>query len=198
MATVRYVFAVLSVVGLPPAVAWWYLVHPFIGFWRNVGVIRTLGTVGLLMGAAMVGLWFVREPLLGADLGTHVWLLAPGAGLIIVAALMGARRRRYLTFRILSGVPELQHDAGTLLTEGPYARVRHPRYLEVLVGMTGYALVANYAGVYLLTLLCAAALHGVVLLEERELLDRFGAAYEEYRARVPRYLPRRTGSGPET
>jgi protein-S-isoprenylcysteine O-methyltransferase Ste14 len=29
----------------------------------------------------------------------------------------------------------------------------------------------------------------VVLLEERELRDRFGAEYDEYCGRVPRYIP---------
>jgi protein-S-isoprenylcysteine O-methyltransferase Ste14 len=32
-----------------------------------------------------------------------------------------------------------------------------------------------------------------VLLEERELRDRFGAEYEEYCRRVPRYIPKRGG-----
>ena len=33
-------------------------------------------------------------------------------------------------------------------------------------------------------------LHLVVLLEERELLERFGDAYRDYAGRVPRYVPR--------
>jgi protein-S-isoprenylcysteine O-methyltransferase Ste14 len=34
-------------------------------------------------------------------------------------------------------------------------------------------------------------LHLIVLLEERELPDRFGEAYVDYSRRVPRYWPRR-------
>lgn len=191
MATVRYVFAVLTVVGLPPAIAWWYLVHPFVDFWRRIGARGTIWTVGVLMVAAMVGLWFVRAPLVGRDLGTDWTLAGLGFGLMVVSGYLGVKRKRYLTLRILAGVPELsERDRGHLLTEGPYAHVRHPRYVEVVIGMLGYAMVANYAGVYLVVLLCLPALHGVVVLEERELAERFGAEYADYRARVPRYVPR--------
>ena len=31
----------------------------------------------------------------------------------------------------------------------------------------------------------------IVVLEERELRDRFGSTYEEYSRRVPRFFPRR-------
>lgn len=191
VSTIRYVFGVLTVVGVPPAIVWWYLVHPFVGFWRRVGARGTLWTVGALMVGAMVGLWFVRDPLVGRDLGTHWALAAVGFALIVVAAYLGMKRKRFLTLRILAGVPELSDtDRGELLTEGPYAHVRHPRYVEVVFGMVGYALVANHAGVYLVVLLCLPVLHGVVVLEERELAERFGAAWAEYRARVPRYVPR--------
>lgn len=191
MSGFRYVIALLTVIGLPPAIVWWYLIHPFVGFWRRVGPAVTLSTVGVLMVGAMGGLALMRTRLVGTDLGTDWTRAGLGVGLMLTSAWMGARRRRYLTFRILAGVPELQTDGpGGLLTEGPYAVVRHPRYLEVLVGLLGYALFANYTGVYLVALLSVVGLHGVVLLEERELATRFGPEWEAYRARVPRYLPR--------
>lgn len=194
MDTVRYIFAVLTVIGVPPAMAWWFVVHPFVGFWRRVGVKGTLAAVGGMIVSGMGALWLVRQPLVGADLGTDWTLAGFGAGFMLAAAYLGAKRRRYLTPGILAGVPELEESGrgGRVLTEGPYAVVRHPRYVEVVIGMVGYALFANYAGVYLVVLVCMPVLHAIVLLEERELIDRFGKAYEDYAARVPRYIPQWT------
>jgi protein-S-isoprenylcysteine O-methyltransferase Ste14 len=37
-------------------------------------------------------------------------------------------------------------------------------------------------------------LHAIVLLEERELVERFGQEYRDYALRVPRYIPGRKAS----
>ena len=53
-----------------------------------------------------------------------------------------------------------------------------------------FALFTNYLasyGVFLLYLICLVPL---VRLEERELLDRFGKPYEDYSARIPRFIPK--------
>lgn len=198
MERIRYFVGVLLVVTLPPAVVWWYVVHPLVDFWRRVGPRRSLWAVGIMMTASMVGLWFLREPLVGRDLGTHWVLVVVGAVLLVVALRIGMLRRRQLPMKVLSGVPELQEDGkgGELLTEGLYAWVRHPRYLEVLAGVFGYAALANHLGAWVVAVAILPALHVVVLLEERELARRFGAEYEAYRARVPRYLPRRPPAAP--
>jgi len=39
--------------------------------------------------------------------------------------------------------------------------------------------------------LVALGLHLVTVLEERELVSRFGDAYREYQHRAPRFVPRR-------
>jgi protein-S-isoprenylcysteine O-methyltransferase Ste14 len=106
--------------------------------------------------------------------------------------VLGLQRRRYLTMRLLSGIPELRDDGpGRLLTQGVYARIRHPRYVEVLLGVAAYALVANYLGGYVVVIATVTAMFPLVILEERELRDRFGAEYDEYARRVPRFIPRR-------
>ena len=76
---------------------------------------------------------------------------------------------------------------GRLLTEGVYSRVRHPRYVAVLIGLISVALFSNYLALYLLLPIGAAGLYVIVRLEERELLERFGDEYETYRDRVPMF-----------
>jgi protein-S-isoprenylcysteine O-methyltransferase Ste14 len=196
MDTVRYVLAVLTVITLPPAVVWWYLVHPFVGFWRKIGPAGTITTMAVLSIAAMVGLFGIRERLLGRDLGFDGGRTAVGVLLLAASVMIMLRRRRHLTSRILSGVPELQAGGGgTLLTQGIYGVIRHPRYVEVALGTFGYALFANYVGLYVVALLTVLGLHGIVLLEERELEQRFGEEYRAWAQRVPRYLPRRRPVG---
>jgi len=195
MDTIRYYFAVILVAWLPPAVVWWYIVHPFVGFWRRFGARRALVANIVIALATGAGLWFLRRPLVGRDLGTHWALVVLGIAFAAIAIVMGWFRRKQLPTKVLSGLPELQADGkgGRLLTEGPYAHVRHPRYLEVVAGVFGYAALANYTGGWVIAVALLPALHLVVLLEERELHRRFGAEYEAYRARVPRYVPRRLG-----
>jgi protein-S-isoprenylcysteine O-methyltransferase Ste14 len=196
MDTIRYWFVLILVVWLPPAVVWWYIVHPFVGFWRRLGPRPALVANIMIALAIAGGLWSFRRPLVGHDLGTHWALAALGLALVALALVMSSFRRKQLSAKILSGVPELQADGkgGRLLTEGVYAHVRHPRYLEIVAAVFGYAALGNYTGGWITALAVLPALHLVVLFEERELARRFGAEYEAYRARVPRYVPRRRAS----
>jgi len=66
------------------------------------------------------------------------------------------------------------------------------RYVEFTVFVLAYVAFANYAGTWILWALGWPAIHAVVLLEERELHDRFGQEYVDYCRLVPRrYMPRR-------
>ena len=54
----------------------------------------------------------------------------------------------------------------------------------------GSALIANYLALYLIVALWLPGIYVIVLIEEKELRDRFGAAYDDYCRRVPRFIPR--------
>lgn len=193
IALARYALGALLAITLPPAIAYWLIVHPFIGFWRRVGMRVTFWFLGVFYLLTMAGLYPLRHVLLGRDLGTSLPLIAAAVPLIVVAGVVSRKRRRHLTFRILAGVPELAPDqpGAGLLTEGIYGRIRHPRYVEFTLALAGWSLVVNYAGLYLITALSLLTLYLIVLIEERELRARFGPAYADYSARVPRFIPRR-------
>ena len=183
MDTARYVVGVLLLVSMPIAIGAWYLIHPFVGLWRRIGPAWTY--VVLAVPSFGVGwlVWRNRTALMGADLGTHPALVVVALAAFVAAWCLALTRRSRLTQSILSGVPELSRDsAGRLLTDGIYARMRNPRYLEVFGFTLSYAAFANYVGPWVLLALSAPALHFVVLLEERELRERFG---REYRGVLP-------------
>lgn len=107
-------------------------------------------------------------------------MLAGGAlifvGLIVVAA---GWRRIHAAQR-----------ADTLVTDGPYATVRHPQYSGLLLMIIG----ALVQWPTLVTAVMAPALAVTYLRlaarEERALRDRFVAAYDDYARRTPAFIPR--------
>jgi protein-S-isoprenylcysteine O-methyltransferase Ste14 len=172
----------------------WLLIHPFIHFWRRQIPAVTYGFVCLLISGIMALLFRMRSYLMRIEFGTRYILFISGILCLLGALFIFWGIRKQLTFRIMVGLPELapQRYSGILLTEGIYARIRHPRYAQLVLALLGYAVIANYLVTYILFLLMLPVLFFVILLEERELRDRFGDQYVKYSARVPRFIPRFT------
>lgn len=197
--TLRYVLAVLVVVATPPGILLWVAIHPFARFWRRLGAGGTYAVLGPLALGLVAVLFAHRDLLLGRDRGTCWPCAALGAGLLAAAAVLAIARRRQLRFGTLAGLPELSPERypPRLLQEGVYARVRHPRYLELLLAVFSYTVVSHYTGAWVVAVASVPALWLVVVLEERELRERFGSAWDDYARRVPRFVPssRRGSSG---
>lgn len=190
METARYVFAVAMLV-TSPWLLFWFAIHPFASFWRRLGPVWTHVVTGIPLLALGAALYFARASLLASEYGTHAPLVAAGVVALIAAAVLRRQIQRQLSNRTLTGIPELSADGpGTLLTEGLYARMRHPRYAQITLAMLGWALTANYLAGYVIAILNVPALYAIALLEERELTQRFGDAYRDYTSRVPRFFPR--------
>lgn len=191
--TLRYFMALFVAVTLPVVLVFWLVIHAGIGLWRRVGPGLAYGTATVAMVLVILLLRPYLELLLGVDLGTQPLLVAVGGVIYLLSIVASAPVRRSLRFRTFIGWPELAGESHELLLEGPYRFVRHPRYLMVIVGIVGWALVCNYAGVYLLSAAAILGFLGVVELEENELEGRYGEEYEAYQARVPKLLPSAEG-----
>ena len=126
------------------------------------------------------------------DFGTNPVLIAVAVPMLAASIVLRRKISRHLRFKTLGGLPELAPESHPqpLLTEGIYSRIRHPRYLEVLLVMASLTLIANNLAAYVNWIVGIPSVLVIVRIEERELRDRFGAEYEAYCARVPRFVPR--------
>jgi len=192
----RYSLALLILCGLPSGVLLWYCIHPFARHWRRVGAAGTYAILTPPLLGLSAWTFSHRERILVVDYGLDMRLLVLGGLCVLAAGVLAAKRGRVLEARVLAGLPELSPEKypQTLLTDGIYATIRHPRYVELTLWVLAYAAVANYRASWIAFACLPPTLFVVVLLEERELRERFGSEYVAYERRVPRFLPRITAS----
>jgi protein-S-isoprenylcysteine O-methyltransferase Ste14 len=97
-----------------------------------------------------------------------------------------------LGFYLLSAAWNVLYSAqraNRLATTGPYARIRHPQYVAFVMILLGFL----FQWPTLLTLVMfpiLVAMYGrLAVTEEREMRERFGAEFDAYAARTPRFVP---------
>jgi len=151
---------------------------------------RERGFYNLVLFSYLLMVVYVVSPWLDfAHLPFPVWLRWLGGGLMLASLGLFWWTHRTLGMN-WSGVLAIR--AGhTLVTQGPYRRVRHPMYAAFYVSGIGILLLsANWfiAAVNLgaVTWMCVVR----VPAEEAMMLEHFGEAYRQYMARTGRLLPR--------
>ena len=190
MEHLRYFLGVAIAITIPLGVLYWLIIHPWARWWRKWGPVPTYCTVLPVLAALGVLLFHMRGQLMGANLGTN-WNLI-GIALIVSCAntWIEVQYWRQLSISTLVGMPELsQRRKGILLRSGIYGLVRHPRYLSAGIGLLASVLIVNYRGLYILAVMAVAPGYLALILEERELRDRFGDAYRQYQREVPQLIP---------
>jgi protein-S-isoprenylcysteine O-methyltransferase Ste14 len=192
MNTLRYFLALILLISLPALFLYWLLVHPLINLWRAKGIGITYSVILAIIALAMIALFSIRHYLLTVDFGTSYPLVALGIVCLLLSAKLRLTLQKHMTVQFLLGLPEIAPDRHprTLVTEGLYSRVRHPRYIQFLIALVGYSLIANYLALYIVTALWLPAVYTIVLLEERELRQHFGELYNAYCRKVPRFIPK--------
>jgi protein-S-isoprenylcysteine O-methyltransferase Ste14 len=191
METFRYIVALLLVTLVPAMCCYWLLLHGVLPLWKRLGISASqyLLWAAVLAVAAYLSTW--REVFLVRDFGLQPITTTIGIIFLAGAIVFRLQIERFLTWRVQLGLPEIDPiaHAHALVTEGPYAHTRHPRYLQVFLALAGWAFLANYAAGYVVALLWLPLMLIIVRLEEAELHRRFGAEYSIYRDRVGRFWP---------
>jgi protein-S-isoprenylcysteine O-methyltransferase Ste14 len=149
----------------------------------------------MIFAAAFMGGWFwviLRlQPLSREwDAALPLWTTAPGLllalvgsiGIVVCVALFVVRGR---------GTPAIFDAPRKFVAVGPYRLARNPMYLSAFATFGGYGLYVRSLAVLAFAAAWFLLAHFFVLfVEEPGLRRRFGSTYDQYCARVPRWMPR--------
>lgn len=159
------------------------MVSPFVLLKTGVFTVLVPGTVAGLIPRLLAR--YDREaPLLDSRIARVIGRVSLISGLLLYlhTALQFSFEGR--------GTPSPSHETEELVTGGIYAYMRNPMYVGVLLLIGGQAV--RYQSLHVLwwTLVCWLGFHRrIIEYEEPQLVEKHGEIYEEYRERVPRWVP---------
>lgn len=157
--------------------SWWLTATPF--FVASVSVL-----------AAATGLFEPRLPESGL-LSSGLWIVATllSAGSIgLIGLTCGTHRRPISLWHQKNDGPE------GIVTEGPYAHVRHPFYAAFLLALSAVAISVPHVLTAVVLVYGFLILNGTAAREERRLCSsNFGEEYRAYIGRTGRFHPRLRG-----
>ncbi len=174
------------------------------GIWR--GTRRQVGRVTGQMGQVLHSPWFYLittliffgicflgwSPLpLPVSDEVRTWLLAVGCALYFpgMSFVLWGRLALGKNYFVSTGLGAQVFAGQHLITDGPYALVRHPMYAGLMAAAAGSLLI--YATwTTLLFACCAPFMVFRARREEDVLASEFGAQWQAYCRRVPAFLPR--------
>lgn len=184
---------IIWVVGV---VAWYFIRRPHA---RRAARVRTVRdkrsqTEKIALAVALLGMSVI--PAIYLATGFPRSANYPASILVVVAGaacyftgLWLFRRTHKILGRNWSISLEIR-DRHELISDGPYARVRHPMYTSFLLMAVGQALLLPNWFVGLAGLLGFAVLFFLrVDAEERMMLEVFGEEYRDYMGRTKRIIP---------
>jgi protein-S-isoprenylcysteine O-methyltransferase Ste14 len=117
--------------------------------------------------------------------------LTRGIGVAVIVAGLTVLLNCFVRFALGSGTPAPLTPTQHLIASGSYRYVRNPMYLAIVAVVMGQAIFFARGVLVAYALSIWLCMHlFVVFYEEPRLRRSFGAEYEAFCARVPRWLPR--------
>ncbi|ACB76966.1 methyltransferase family protein [Opitutus terrae] len=157
---------------------------------RSPGLLGTPPIHPVLFLLAKAAIFGAIVPPLMQLAGFRLRAPVPGGRMVALGLAMAAVMLLILGARALGaslrvGLPK---EATELKTGGIYRLSRHPLYVALFLAAAAGCLYCPHPVVLISAALTVLLHHRIALAEERFLEQRFGDAWREHRARVPRYL----------
>jgi protein-S-isoprenylcysteine O-methyltransferase Ste14 len=134
-------------------------------------------------------IYWLHKPIGGFAWTSPAWLRYIGVCAVLLSI---AGFFEFATFegldQLLGVAGSLSHSVGSetpLMTEGPYARVRHPMYRAAFFVVFSSLLIHPNAAQLMFAVLTSASFLGFIPFEEHQLLKARGDDYRAYMTRTP-------------
>lgn len=98
---------------------------------------------------------------------------------------------------IMTGWEQVYQSEGEMVTDGLYARMRHPQYTGIFVVTLAFMVQWPTLTTLILWPFVIGMYYRLARREEKDALNEFGDAYRQYMARTPMFVPKLSGPQPE-
>lgn len=191
MSMIETILMVLAAFALPIP-PWLILLHSTII--KSKGVLRKIiyFSLSLLWSVSFITVFNLKDYILAPKFTPGLFLKIVAIIILFIALIIDFFTVRALGYRRLACVAELQkkQTPGTLITKGIYNYARHPRYVEYLLLSLFFTLFLGYYSFLFFTIYLLIGLVIATEFEEKELINRFGNSYIEYKNKVPKFFIR--------
>jgi len=170
--------------------SFWLMIHPCVGYWRSRS-----GSPYRVLLPLWIAMWIIlgliTAPWRQVSVYRTSWSWVPSVALFATGFWIYKTSGKQFNRTQLSGRAELlpRQNEQQLVTSGIRGRVRHPVYLGHLCEMLAWSIGTGLAVCYILTAFAVVTGAIMIRLEDKELEQRFGAEYIQYRQRVPAVIP---------
>jgi protein-S-isoprenylcysteine O-methyltransferase Ste14 len=165
------------------------------GAFANKRNVRQMAPGALVVHVAILAVAFsllmmrqARVGVLGRQVLPDTRVLESAGDVIQIAGLAFCVWARLHIGRNWSGTVTLK-EGHSLVTTGPYALVRHPIYSGLMLAFLGRAIEHGQVGGLLAFAIVVVEWKRKSLIEERLMLDQFGAEYAKYQSHVKGLVP---------
>ena len=184
------ILALLTIMAWPVIPLFWIPVHLAPKMFRKVGRKTYIMPLFTWLPLAYF-IYLNRIFLLSYKTDLHIILNILGILLLVSGTLLHIWTARLLGSTGITGLAEVSDRyKSRFVSRGPFSVVRHPTYLAHTMMFLGVFLFTEVIATGVLTIIDLLMVHILIIpLEDRELSDRFGDEYKNYKNRTPRFFP---------
>ena len=168
--------------------------HLVPSFWRKIGLWTYLVVLLEWLPVAYI-IHSLQDVLLQHKFYIATPIIFIGVFLVVCGIVLHGWTAKLLGIKATVGYTELKPDddvnGDNLMMSGPFSVVRHPSYGAHSLILVGTVLITGVVAVGITVLIDFLIAYFVTIeLEERELMERFGNQYTEYKRKVPKFFPK--------